>query len=205
MTNHSVWYWEISWKVGFSVQKSENCAVHDELGTLLPPCNYRKREGDIAKCHPKVQVYSDPPNKTVTQSKWSAQVVALIYKPVGSCCFRYSLPTILPPAFSSKVPFDSVFLFVAHISNNTWVVSVSRLWNRFRYILSSVLIYLCLVLFTLFSSISYLAFFFFFYKLIHFPLWVFCWFFKNGCLSSIWNISDYQNKTLKHPFTLHQG
>lgn len=114
LTTLFVWYWEISWKVGFSVQKSENCAVQAELGTLLPPCNYRKREGDIAKCHHKVQVYSDLPKETVAQSKWLAQVVALIYNPVGSCCFRYSLPTILPPLSPAKCPLILFFVCCPH-------------------------------------------------------------------------------------------
>lgn len=132
---------------------------HAKIGDMG---NSRKREKNIAKSQHKVQVYSYPPNKTITQGKWSAQMVAFIYNPVSSCYFEYSLPTFSSFLLQSVLWFCHCFLFVVHISSNTELFLWTD-WNRFRYILLSALIYLCLDLFKLFSSISYYVWFFFFF------------------------------------------
>lgn len=51
------------------------------------------------------------PNKTITQGKWSAQLVALIYNPVSSCYFRYSLPIFSHLLFPTKCPLIRSLLF----------------------------------------------------------------------------------------------
>ena len=105
-------------------------------------------------------------------------------KHTGSHYFKHSLPIFAYPLFFVMYSliltrFCFGFLLCCLHSNNR-VVSENRFWNRFQYILLSTLIYLCLVLFRLFFFHFILGLFF--YKWIHFPLYVFCLVFQYRCV-----------------------
>lgn len=144
------------------MQKLEDSwAIWDKLGTLLTVCNSTKREKDMAKCHPKGQVYSHPPNKAIAKGKWSVQLVALIYSAVHSRYFRYILPLFSHPLSAIKHSLIlSLFLgcLFDHTSKNT-----ELFLQRDFEIGSNVLYYLrsfvCLVLFR--------------WLFFHFILWLF--------------------------------